>query len=466
MEPLIQHLYKKLVFYLALGVTVIFVLFPATAVAQDDSGPYPVGPGSDGAGVLIEKGESVEIERPEKLEIQPLPAGQDSDQFILPDPGPAIPQQLPAALLEPLPETPSNPQLPQAAPDLIVVDIWSTTNPLQAGQVENVTFQIKNQGTAAISTQFVMRLSVDGVVKAAWSSGGLAVGQLAQAGTTVIVNSTGSHQMKMEVDYDNRIAESNESNNIREETWTWGASPVDLIVEDIWSITNPLQAGQIENLTFRIKNQGSAATTITFETHLWVDGDHIASWVKSGLNAGGEVTGSFNTLLLNSPGAHEIRVTVDTTNAVPESNEGNNSRLENWTWGASPTDLVVEDIWSTTNPLRAGGAENVTFRVKNSGTAGVPVNFHAQLWIDGASSGFSLISGLGAGATATRSLAVTLAAPGLHEVKVIVDSAGVVPESNEGNNGRVENWQWQPGPVDLIVDDIWSTTNPLYCRRS
>ncbi len=462
MKPLIQSSYKQFVSYLARIVILALLLSPSTSAAQDDSGPYPVGPVSDGVEVLIEMEESAGVERPDKMEIQPLTADQQFDTFILPDPGPAIPQQLPMSILEPLPETPSDTQQPQALPDLIVVDIWSTTNPLQAGQEENVTFQIKNQGTAAITTQFLIRFSIDGTAKAAWSSGGLAVGQVAQAGTTVIVNSAGTHQMKIEVDFDNRIAESDESNNVREETWTWGTSPVDLIVDDIWSTTNPLQAGQIENLTYRIKNQGSAATTIPFEIHLWVDGNHIAGWTSAGLAAGAEAIGSFNALLLNSPGSHEIRVTVDTTDVVPESNEGNNSRLENWTWGASPTDLVVSDIWSATNPLRAGDVEDVTFSVKNIGTAGVPVNFHAQLWIDGTSSGFSLISGLAAGATATRSLTVNLAAPGLHEVKVIVDPGGAVPESNEVNNGRVEHWEWQPGPVDLVVDDIWSTTNPLY----
>lgn len=45
-------------------------------------------------------------------------------------------------------------------------------------------------------------------------------------------------------------------------------------------------------------------------------------------------------------------------------------------------------------------------------------------------------------AAAAPAVEVVAAVPGLHEVKVIVDPAGVVPETNEGNNGRVETWEW------------------------
>ncbi|MFN2263295.1 MAG: CARDB domain-containing protein [Anaerolineales bacterium] len=460
MKTLIRYYCEPGMVYRGILIMLAILLLYSTAAAQEDSNPYPPEQVPDSTAVLVEiNGDEFE-ERTAELEPQPLIVDPNPGQSIIPNPGPAVPEQFANPVPEPLPETPDQPQMPSALVDLIVVDIWSTTNPLQAGQEENVTFQIKNQGTEAISTTFFIRFSLDGVVKATWSSGGLSAGQIAQASIPVTVNSTGNHEVKIEVDFTDLIAETNESNNVRTETWVWGTSPVDLIVVDIWSTTNPLQAGQEENVTFQIKNEGTEAISTSFFIRFSLDGVVKATWSSGGLSAG-QIAQASTLVIVNSSGNHEVKIEVDYDDRIVESNESNNIRTETWVWGTSPVDLIVEDIWSSTNPLRAGEVEQIIYSIRNTGTEAVPVNFNSQLLIDGSSVGTASISGLAAGTSVTRSINVTVGTPGDHEVKVIVDHTLVVPEFNESNNSRVENWIWQERPVDLIVTDIWSMTNPL-----
>ena len=344
--------------------------------------------------------------------------------------------------------------------DLIVEDLWSTTNPLQAGEAENITFRIKNQGTVGTATTFYTRLRIDGAVVASWSSGGLAAGATTTGSTTLTVGAAGSHQVQVEVDYTGAVIEANEGNNLRTENWGWAAPDRDLIVEDIWSTTNPLRAGDVENITFTIKNEGTMSTATTFYTRLRIDGAVVASWSSGGLAAGATTTGS-TTLTVGAAGSHQVQVEVDYTGAVIEANEGNNVRTENWSWAASACDLIVEDIWSTTNPLQVGDAENITFRLKNQGGAGTATTFYTRLRVDGSVVASWFTPGLAAGATVSGSTNVTLGTAGTHQVQVEVDYTGAVVEANEGNNVRTESWSWAAADRDLIVSDIWSTTNPL-----
>ena len=352
---------------------------------------------------------------------------------------------------------------PQDGVDLVVEDIWSTTNPLRAGQWENITYRIKNQGSSGTSNAFYIRMWVGNTVVGQWqATGGLAAGATATGAVSVKVTNAGSYAVKVQVDYFNQVAESNEGNNVRMETWPWAADGVDLVVEDIWSTTNPLRAGQWENITYRIKNQGAVSTSNAFYIRMWVGSTVVGQWqMASGLAAGAAATGALSVKVANA-GSYAVKVQVDYFNQVAESNEGNNVRMETWPWAADGVDLVVEDIWSTTAPLTAGQWENITYRIKNQGAVSTSNAFYIRMWVGSTVVGqWQMASGLAAGATATGALSVRVANAGSYAVKVQVDYFNQVAESNEGNNVRMETWPWAGNGVDLVVEDIWSTTNPL-----
>jgi subtilase family serine protease len=345
-----------------------------------------------------------------------------------------------------------------SAADLIVQDIWSTTNPLHTSNIENITFRIKNQGTSNIAHGFYSRLRIDGGVISAWYTANLNANETADSLTEVIVSTGGSHQVEVAVDYTGLVGEANEGNNVRSETWTW-TNAADLIVQDLWSTTTPLTTSAWENITFRIKNQGSGNIASTFSAILRIDGGFIDTWVINGLGPNATSTLSVDTIV-SSPGTHQVQGTIDYTGVVGETNEGNNVRTENWSW-PNAADLIVQDLWSDTNPLNAGEVENISFRIKNQGTGGVGAQFSTRFWVDGSViSTLHFGAGLASGATFEGDITTSVVSSGSHTVKAQVDYSNTVSETNEGNNIRTENWSWTNAP-DLIVADIWSTTNPL-----
>ena len=110
---------------------------------------------------------------------------------------------------------------------------------------------------------------------------------------------------------------------------TWIAP--DLIVEDIWSTTTPLMAGESENISFRIKNEGDAPAAATFWVKLRVAGATVGNWPVSGLAAGATFERA-ESVLMPSPGIYPVGVEVDATSAVIEGNETNNVSAVHWRW--------------------------------------------------------------------------------------------------------------------------------------
>jgi N-acetylmuramoyl-L-alanine amidase len=256
------------------------------------------------------------------------------------------------------------------------------------------------------------------------------------------------------VDTSGVVAESNEGNNVRSENWTWvSLAKPDLIVDDLWSTSEPLHTGQAENVSFRIKNVGNGAAAGRFYTKVWVAGTEVGTWATDGLNAGASATGSVN-VTVNSAGVKEVKGQVDTSGVVAESNEGNNVRSENWTWvSLAKPDLIVDDLWSTSEPLTVGQVENISYRIKNVGNAAAVGRFSTKLWLAGKEIGTWYNDGLNVGASSTGAVNVTLSSSGTWEVKGQVDTTGVVAESNEGNNVRSETWSSPPpGNKTVILD--------------
>jgi len=339
--------------------------------------------------------------------------------------------------------------------DLVVEDIWSTTTPLTAGQWEGIRFRERNQGTTSAGFHRI-RMRVDGSALYYWDCSSLGAGSSAVGSVNLKTSTPGSHQICIDTDYTGQVPESNEGNNTRCETWSWGgAAPggADLVVDDIWSTTAPLTAGQWEGIRFRESNQGTTSAGF-HRIRMRFDGSALYYWSCSGLGAGRSAEGSVN-LKTSTPGSHEVCIDTDYTSQVPESNEGNNTRCETWSWGGTApggADLVVEDIWSTTAPLAAGEWEGIRFRERNQGTTSA--GFHRiRMRFDGSALYYWSCSGLGVGSSAVGSVNLRTSTPGSHQICIDTDYTGQVPESNEGNNTLCETWSWggtAPGDEKIL----------------
>jgi hypothetical protein len=314
--------------------------------------------------------------------VSTVPAGQATLQNVKvvstgsPVPTPTVPTT-PSTTPTPTPTTPAS----SGKPDLVVTDIsWSPANPA-TGSAVTFSATIKNQGdapTPAGTTHGVIVTFDDGAAgPGVWSdtyTKSIAPGEWVtvtatggSAGATWKAVS-GTHTVKATVDDVNRIAESNEANNVRTEQITVSkagsvpATPAptptpttpapsgkpDLVVTGIsWNPANPA-TGSAVTLSATVKNQGSAPTPagvkhgviFTFDDGaagpgVWSDihTQAIAPGASVTLTATG---GSAGATWKAVSGTHTVKANVDDVNRIAESDETNNVMSKQIVVGAKP----------------------------------------------------------------------------------------------------------------------------------
>ena len=201
-------------------------------------------------------------------------------------------------------------------PDLVITDIWHEGN--------KVYYKIKNIGTEKAGSSRTS-LTVDGVYKKYDSVRSLEAGEeRTESFRYKWACTEQSDEIKVCADYKNVVAESNEGNNCKTETWDCdggnGDKP-DLVVTDVWNKGNKIY--------YKIKNIGREKAGSS-RTSLTVDGDYKKYDSVRSLGAGKERTESFRYKWTCTNPSDEIKVCADYKNAVAESNEGNNCKTETW----------------------------------------------------------------------------------------------------------------------------------------
>jgi hypothetical protein len=223
---------------------------------------------------------------------------------------------------------------------------------------------------------------------------------------------------------------------------------VDLIFDDIWTVPSSPIGGESATIYFRVKNNGTTGTGITFRNYFYVGG--MGPWYgdNNGLGAGATFTWQISLTL--SAGLYELKAIADVNNNVAETDETNNEYTEYITWQGP--DLVFIDIW--TNPDPPVGGQNVTinWKLKNQGTRDAVGDFTNHFYIDGLFYGSGVNHGLSAGGEFTWWAADVNLTIGWHHIAAVADVYHNIAETDETNNERYENIEWK-GP-DLIFEDI------------
>ncbi|ABN56606.1 APHP domain protein [Methanoculleus marisnigri JR1] len=291
--------------------------------------------------------------------VSTVPAGQATLQNVkVTSTGSPVPTPTPT------PTVPTTPA-PSGKPDLVVTDIsWTPANPV-AGDAVTMKATIKNQGdapTPAGTKHGIIVTFDDGAAgPGVWSdtytksiAPGAWVTLTANGGSAGATWKAveGTHTVKAHVDDVNRIAESNEANNVRSEqikvskaasgptptptpTPTPAGKP-DLVVTDIsWTPANPA-AGDAATMKATIKNQGDAPTPagtkhgvlFTFDDGVAGPGVWSDTYTKS-IAPGTWVTltasgGSAGATWKAVEGTHTVKAHVDDVNRIAESVENNN----------------------------------------------------------------------------------------------------------------------------------------------
>jgi subtilase family serine protease len=255
-------------------------------------------------------------------------------------------------------------------PDLVVTDIaWTPASP-QTGDEVTFSAVVMNQGTGTTPAGTIhgVLFTVNGT-SVAWSDSRIA--SIAPGASVTLTSSggpggkatwtsaTGTHTVRAFVDDINRIAESNDNNNTRDESLTVNLpSMPDLIVTDIsWAPAAPA-AGNGVTFSAVVKNQGTAATPsgTAINASFLVNGTKVSSalYYTSSIAAGASVTLTRNSGSWTAVnGIHAVNAVVDETGLIGELDETNNTYGESLTIGAVQT-------YGATMPYDSYEAEDLT----------------------------------------------------------------------------------------------------------
>jgi subtilase family serine protease/C1A family cysteine protease len=222
-------------------------------------------------------------------------------------------------------------------PDLHIRRVW--TEPLGSGE-HRIGYEIENIGRGPAPSSRT-GLYVDGVFKAVDSVGTLApLARLEKvfSYTYNLLSCTGDNDIiRIVVDFDDAIAETNEDNN--EETLTWEcpvrAKP-DLVIHNVWWEADP---GSMQNLSIHYSIENRSLTPVgSTITGLWINDARIATDSVPPLD-GLEVLSMVTFPRRWTPQVNDnhVRICADVSDDVDESTVGetNNCLEKDWTFELS-----------------------------------------------------------------------------------------------------------------------------------
>ncbi len=230
--------------------------------------------------------------------------------------------------------------------DLIVTAVSSSVSQAKLGQSLTVTNTVQNQGSAAITKSFSVRvyLSTDSTITTSdtvlatrtVSSLGAGASNTANTSVTIPTGLTpGTYYIGAIADYTNVIAESNETNNALTGNTIQVVRDVDLIMTAVSTTTTSIARGKTITMTNTVKNQGTNALNGSFSVGLYLSTDGnvttsdilVGTRTVSSLSAGSTNSASTTVTIPSniSPGTYYIGAIADYANSQAETNEANNT---------------------------------------------------------------------------------------------------------------------------------------------
>ena len=344
-----------------------------------------------------------------------------------------------------------------ALADLIVTGIaWEPDRPV-IGQGATLTVTLHNGGGGAAPDAGV-RLFVDDVEHGEPAT---LTKLYPQESGTVSFSWTaeiGMHTFRADVDYDNQVVETDETNNTSETFEYDHTRLADLTVREVgWEPTMP-SVGDTVTFGVVVENLGEAPAQ---DFHVSFGGKSSVWPPMEKMVSGALAAGQTLKVYFEWPAdadRHQFTVGVDSQDDVIESDEGNNEHT--FEYGATAlADLVVSSItWIPARPS-VGESTTVEVTIKNTGQGGSE-RFTVSLAIDGIHYEEKHVNGVDAGKSVDLGFEWD-AQDGGHMFTATADSEGVIAETEEGNNGHTVEYG-ATALADLIVKDIvWEPERPV-----
>jgi hypothetical protein len=212
----------------------------------------------------------------------------------------------------------------------------------------------------------------------------------------------------------------------------------DLTVTALSSNASSYNAGDRITITATVKNQGLRGAGGFYVSLPSSDLSTQRKYVSSlGAGSSTTVTFTYTAPALTSTRNVTVTATADSTNAIAESNEGNNTRSTSFRVIALP-DLTVMSLTGDKALYEAGETVTVSAVVKNIGPTSAAATT-VRLTVPNIGTFTQNLSALSAGASQTVTFTFT-APPSLSPQSIIItayaDPDNRIVESNESNNSR------------------------------
>lgn len=250
--------------------------------------------------------------------------------------------------------------------------------------------------------------------------------------------SAGQHTVKVVLDSNNAITETNENNNTWTKTITVNApAQPDLLISALSTTASNATTQDSVILNFTVKNGGNASASSSY-VYIY-DGNQKVGQVAVGSLAAGAISNLSYTFAAGSlsVGSHNLKVVADGASNVAESNENNNSSAEKNITISQPSlpDLLISTFSTSVSSATTLDSVTLNFTIKNGGNATASTS-HVYVYDGNQKVGQVAVGALAVGASANLSYTFSAGSlsVGVHNLKVVVDGASKVVESNESNN--------------------------------
>ena len=403
------------------------------------------------------------------------------------------------------------------------------STPQRVGEETFVSWGIRNAGDVSFADRYFVDLYFDDVVINRWTGISLAAAELAAlidwsnlSGS--VVPTAGVHVLKLVVDSTNLIDESDETDNTYELEVVWEAGdpvpaperPVtrlpDLAVAQLRGVSDvivaspyaedvedwPLSVDLTTYVVSAFENRGLSSIDRLVRVDLYYDGVLVAWRLGDGAIAGGFPSrvawSGLQGIVPITPGEHTLKVVIDPTNLVVESDETNNVFQKVFTWDTGPVPVkpavtaaaapVLPQPLTASNlqpgwmfdsdgpislfhegdtahnpPLIVGQDVLLRVAVKNRSSVGTRIPFSVDVFFDDKlvntivfRAGIpqkAILSSLWDGLSGETDIT-----PGEHTVKIVIDSRDSVREADEDDNVFESTFTWlqEPPPPTVPVE--------------
>ncbi len=244
----------------------------------------------------------------------------------------------------------------------------------------------------------------------------------------------------------------------------------------------PQTVGRETFVSWGVRNRGDAALGDLYFIDLYFDEVVINRW--SGVSLAAEEIATLvdwpnlNRMITPAPGTHSLKLVVDSTNLIAETDETDNVYETQVVWlegdpAPAPErpvsrlpDLAVTQLRGVSDVLVASPYSNdvedwplsvdlpsfVVSAFENRGLSSVLGPVRVDLYYDDVLVAWRVAEGMIAGDSATRLAwsgidGFVRLTPGEHTLRVVVDPADLIEESDETNNSFEKVFTWSTGPV-------------------